>query len=526
VKLSGRIAGLPDINKLAANLELNDLSTTETDISSLVPPGSMPNSIRLPPSIALNGSIRGNMSNMQTNLNLRSTFGNAGINATLSNPADSIHALYNAQVVLSSFDVGKLIKNEEQVGKVSMNANVKGKGYTPSGMEISANGNVASAEIKNYNYRNLVFDAKGSKGIYKANADIDDPNIDLDLVATANLNGAYPDVQTTVMVDSISLLPLHFGDKEIRIHSKVKADFPNLDIDNLVGKLEITELLVNTEGKRFVSDTILVNATRTDTGNTVTLTSQVISAGLNGKYTLSGIGTAAQQIINRYYHTGPPAPAKVIPHNVSFYVKAFNSPFLRELMPSLVLSDSIVFTGNMNTDSSSIVVNGKIPALSYGTNQVKGGSIAINTTDSALVYAINISNITGTSFRIPVALLNGSIAKNTIAYNLSVHDDENKEKYLVAGTMHEENGSYALNLLPGGLKLDYDKWMVNPQNRFEFGKAGIRATAFEIGNADQLLSISSQSQQFNSPLSLKFTNFHIESLTKIAEKTPCIWEAP
>jgi hypothetical protein len=298
----------------------------------------------------------------------------------------------------------------------------------------------------------------------------------------------------------------------------VNADFHHLDIDNLVVKLEVTELLVNTEGKRYVSDTILVNATRTDTGNTVTLTSPVISAGLNGKYTLSGIGTAAQQIINRYYHTGPPSPAKVIPHNVSFYVKAFNSPFLRELMPSLTLSDSLVITGNMNTDSSSIVINGKIPALTYGTNQLKAGTIAITTTDSALVYAINISNFSGKSFRIPTAILNGNIANNTIAYNLSVLDNGKKEKYLVAGIMNEHNGSYTVSLLPEGLKLDYDKWKVNPQNKIEFGKAGIRATSFEIGNAEQLLAINSQSPQYNSPLTLKFSNFQIESITKIAEQ--------
>lgn len=518
VNISGRIAGLPDTKKLFANLAISDISTTETDLSSLLPPGSLPSGINMPSTLGLRGTIAGNMNQLQTNLNLRSSFGNAAIRATASKLTDSINAQYNAQVALSSFNVGRLIKQEQEVGVVTMNANIKGRGYTASRMNVTADGNIASAQVKNYNYRNLSFHGTGAKGLYDVTADITDPNVDLDLHATADLNGAHPSVNSTIMVDSISLLPLHFADKDIRIHSKINASFPNLDIDNLVGHMEVTELLVNTEGKRFVSDTIVVDAVRTDSGNTVTLTSPILTAGLNGKYTLSGIGAAAQNIIDRYYHTGPPSTAKIVPHNVSFYVKAFNSPFLHELLPTLSLSDSLVIRGNMNTDAGTIVINGKVPALTYGTNQISGATIHINTTDSALVYAINVTNVNGTSFRVPAATLQGTVANNTINYSLSVKDNDNKEKYLIAGNLHEQNGIYRISLLQNGLKLDYDQWTVNPQNVIEFGRAGIRATAFEIGNNGQMLAVKSQSQEYNSPLSLNFSNFRIESVTKIAEK--------
>lgn len=518
IKLSGRITGLPDANRLATNLNIINLSTTSSDIFAFVPPSAIPQSINLPASLSLNGKIQGNAQNLITNLNLHTSYGNGTLNAKLSNIADSINAVYNAQVALSSFDAGKLTKNEQQIGNITFHANVIGKGYTPSRMQVAAKGSVESAFVKGYNFRNLVFDASGAKGIYQATASIADTNININLVAKANLNGKTPSINTTVMVDSISLLPLHFTTTDVRIHSRIQANIPALDPDNLQGKIEITELLVNAAGKRYISDTIVVNATRSDTGNTITLTSPILSAGLNGKYTLSGIGNAAQSLINRYYHTGNPPQTKVVPQNASFYVSMFNSPFLHELMPNLSLSDSVTISGHMNTDANQLVINGKIPALKYGSNQVSGGIIRINTTDTALVYSFAVTELSGGSFQIPSATINGAIANNTINYNVSVRDEGKKEKYLIAGNIHEQNGSYQLRILQNGLKLNYDLWTVNTQNLIEFGNAGIRATSFDISNAGQDLLIASQSPNYNAPLSLNFKNFQIESLTRIAGK--------
>ncbi|MES2647112.1 MAG: translocation/assembly module TamB domain-containing protein [Bacteroidota bacterium] len=518
IKLSGRLAGMPDVNKIKADLNIADISSTDTDLIALLPKNSLPANIRIPQKIAMNGFVKGSMQQIQTNLNLRSSFGDAIVKATVSNPVDSIRAVYTAGITLSNFNAGRLLKQEEQVGFISMNANVNGRGYTPSRMSVAATGKVISAQLKNYTYRNLTFDGSGAQGLYELTADIDDPNIDLDVKASANLNGAKPAIRSTIMIDSLSMLPLHFGSKDIRLHSKISADIPNLDIDNLQGNIEITELLVNTGTQRFVSDTIVVNATRTDTGNTVTLTSPILTAGLNGKYTLSGLGAAVQRIINKYYNVGTPPPTDNIPYNVSFYARLFNSPFLRELMPQLSLTDSVLITGNMNSISNEIVVKGTIPALSYGTNKIQKADIAINTTDSAINYAININGISGTSFKIPLTSLNGQVVNNTIAYNLSVKDNDNKEKYLVAGKLVQQNGNYLVSLLPDGLKLDYDNWTVNPQNKIEFGSNGIRASAFEIGNTEQSLVVKSQTPNFNAPLSIQFSNFRIESLSKIAEQ--------
>ena len=518
VKLSGRIAGLTDMKHFYANLDIPDISTTDVDIYSLAPKGSLPDNIRLPSTIALHGNVNGNMQKLVTDLNVGSTFGNAAVKGTISNPADSIHAVYAAQITLDRFNAGRLLKQEDQFGFISLNANVQGTGYTPSRMSVLANGAVASAEIKNYTYRNLRFDGSGAQGLYEVKADIDDPNIDLDLVASANLNGANPALKAAVMIDSIALQPLHFAGTDIRLHSKITADIPNLDIDNLQGDIMISQLLVNTGTQRFISDSIIINAVKTDTGNAITLTSPVLVAGLNGKYTLTGIGTAFQQIINHYYSLGTATATSIPPQRVSFYAKIYNSAFLRELMPQLTLSDSIAFKGRLNSTTNTIMIDGDIPSLRYGTNQVAKATVSITTTDSAINYAINVDQFAGPSFKVPNAQLNGNIANNTIAYNISVKDDDKKEKYLIAGNMLQQDGNYRFKLLPAGLKIDYDNWTVNPQNSIEFGKNGIRATAFELNNNEQYLSIQSQSPTLNAPLTLRFTNFKIESLTKIAEK--------
>lgn len=518
VKLSGRIINATDTKHLYTDLDITNISTTDIDIYSLVPKGSLPDNIRIPSTVTLQGSIKGNMQKLQTDLGLRSSFGNAKIKATISDPADSIRAVYTANISLDRFYAGRLLKQEAQLGAVSLNVNVKGSGYTASRMNVIASGIVNSAEVKNYTYKNLRFNATGSKGLYEATAAINDPNIDLNLEASADLNGAKPAVKGTVMIDSIALKPLHFSSTDVRVHSKITADIPNLDVDDLVGKVMVSELLVNTGTHRFVSDTIIVDAVRTDTGNAITVTSPMLVAGLSGKYTLTGIGASAQQIVNRYYPIGTVAATNIPPQQASFYAKVYNSDFLKEIMPQLNLSDSIIFSGKLNSITNTIALNGDIPALNYGTNQISKATIALNTTDSAIFYAINLDQFKGTSFKIANAKATGKVANNTITYNVQVKDDNKKEKYFIAGSMSQQDGSYQFKLATNGLKIDYDDWTVNPKNSIEFGKNGIRATDFEISNGEQHLSIQSETPTLNAPLNMRFTDFKIESITKIAEK--------
>lgn len=519
IKLSGQISGLTDLNHLYANLEIPDLSTTDTDMLSLAPKGSLPSNIRLPAVMAISGNLKGNLKKLQVDLGLGSSFGKLAINGTVVDLNDSIKAQYTANITIDNFNVGNLLKQEAHYGAVNLWADIKGTGYVPSQLVATANGVISSAQINGYNYRNLKFKGNSNRGLYQLTAGIKDPNVALDLEATANLNGSHPAIDASLMIDSIALQPLNFTKENIRVHAKLTANIPNLDIDNLEGKVLATQLLVNTGTKKYVADTITITALSTGTENALSVNSPILYAGLKGNYTLSGIGTAIQQIINRHYHIGPVPDTRVPPQIASFYVQVFNSPLLREIIPGLSISDSIAIRGNINSNASTILIDGKIPPLIYGSNSIGKSSIKFSASDTAIHYAVNIDDISGAAISIPSTALYGSIKNNDIKYQLLVKDETDKEKYFIAGNVLQPTyGDYQFTIKPGGLLLDYEPWVINPKNNITFGNSGLRFTAFEISNAEQSLSLQSEKPTLNAPLKILLKNFRIETITRFAQQ--------
>jgi hypothetical protein len=530
IKLSGHITGLPDINKTFANVRVDDISTTDVDIISLLPKGSLPDNIRVPQRVTVTGTVVGGMPKLSTNLAMRTSFGNVGLKGTISNPTDSIKAVYDAAIALNNFNVGQLIKQEKEVGAITLTTQVKGVGYTPSRMTAQLEGVVRSAEVKGYTYKNFAFSGGGSKGLFDLKADITDPNIDLNLIAHANLNGKNPAITAELMLDSIALQPLNLATVNIKVHTKLSADIPNLDIDHLQGNILVTELLVNTPKQRFIMDTIRVNAESNGDTNSIALYSPIANARLHGRYTFTGIGTAATDIINKYYNistTTAATPAKpgkktvvkdTTVQDAAFNITLFNSAFLKEMIPDLKLGDSVILNGRLNGATNSLFVNGYIPRVTYGSSQIGKAFLKIRTTDSALVYELAIDQIKSGTFNVPFATLTGQVANNKLGFNLSVVDNKLAEQFLLAGSVLQQNGNYQLSLLKDGLKLDYDYWTVNPDNKLLFGKDGIRADNFILTNTTQSLAIQSTEQGNNSPLEVKFNNFKIESITKIVQQ--------
>ena len=69
-----------------------------------------------------------------------------------------------------------------------------------------------------------------------------------------------------------------------------------------------------------------------------------------------------------------------------------------------------------------------------------------------------------------------------------------------------------------GLLLNYTPWTVNADNALQFGGKGILAKDLSITNSNQVLSINSDTQELNAPITVDFKNFQIETLNRMAQQ--------
>lgn len=530
IKASATLKGLPNVNKAYFDVTLNDFKTTHADLAKVVPAGMMPSSVSIPNDLDLKGTFKGGISNFNTKLGLRSSYGAVDLTASMKNGNSKTGASYSANIKANELNVGALTKQPQMVGKITLSANIKGTGLDPKKASLQFSGDIANAYVKGYTYKNLVLTGTATNGNYTVKAGMKDPNINFALDAKANLNKKYPSVNATLTVDSINLKNLKLTADEMRFHGKIVANVPTADPDYLNANIKATDLLVVTNGQRIKLDSVSLVSTATADSSTIRLKTPFLTAHMAGKYQLTQVGTALQDVINKYFNTSAAKPvvaatATKTPkpayqaQQFTFNATIVKTPLLTQFAPTLKTLSPVVLAGHFNSATGELVINGSMPKVVYGTNTVNNMKLAINTGNNALNYSLTVDEIKASS---SIDLLNTSVSgnaqNNKLNLSVQVRDAAKKERYRIAGVFTVLDNEYQFSFLQNGLLLNYTSWAVNPDNSLQFGGKGILAKDFSISNSNQVLSLNSTSGEMNSPIAVTFQNFHIETLTRLAQQ--------
>ena len=513
IDISGKAKGLPDINKTFLDLNIKKLYLTKSDLLVVIPKKSLPPTIELPNVINAKGNFKGSMTDFNTNLNVQTDMGGAVILASMKGPKGK--ESYKANISLNNFNVGRLIKQQPMLGRITVKADVVGTGLDPKKINAKFNAKVSSAYYNKYTYRNLVLAGNYANQKVNIKGSMPDSNANFNLNAQLNLAGKYPAIRADVALKQVDLQKLNFSKTELRLAGNIKANITTADVDYLNGDVFATGLQLVKDGQRFNVDTIQLNAISTATENKLSLQSELLSATIDGKYQLSKIGNAVINQINKYYQFGE--VISIPAQRFRFAVNIYNPKFLKDFIPALTTFAPSKINGLIDTEKDSLVMNASFPKIVYGDFNVDSVRLSIGNDAQKLNYNLLVRSIQSPSVVLFNTEVSGNAANNQLDLNIFLRDRQRKDRYVIGGIFRSLNKDFRFNLDPNKLLLDYQKWTVAPENYIQFGQSGILANQFNLSQGSQLLSINSINTTPNSPLRVEFKDFQIETLTKFAE---------
>ncbi|MCD0490444.1 translocation/assembly module TamB domain-containing protein [Pedobacter sp. MC2016-14] len=512
IDVSGNIKGLPDINKLYADLTIKRFSLTKSDLLVVIPKNTLPSNIQLPNAISANGKFKGSLTDFNTGFNINTDMGGAKLLATMNGPKGKER--YSANLLLNNFNVGRLLKMQPTLGKITVKANVNGTGLDAKKAVAKVNAQVVSAYYNKYTYKNLLLSGTYAAQKLNLKSSMADTNANFSLTAFADIAGKYPAVKADLNLKQVDLQKLNFSTTEFRLAGLVKADIKTADPDYLNGDVSIRGLQMVKEGQKFTLDTIDVHSEATAERNLLSLKSEILNARVDGKYQLTNLAGAVINQINKYYAFGE--VAKIPDQRFRFDVKIHNPKFIKNFVPSLTAFSPSYMNGLLDTQKDSLVMNAWFPQVVYGDYKVDSTRLTVNNDNNQLNYKLLVGHVQSPSLALYNTELSGQAVNNLLGVNLFVRDSQLKDKYRLAGTFKSINKDYQFSFDPDKLLLDYQKWAVAPENYLQFGASGILAHQFNLSQGGQLLSINSSDNTPNSPLKVEFKNFRIETLTKFA----------
>lgn len=513
--VSGTIKGLPKAENAYYDINIKNLKTTANDIYGFVPKGTIPNTIQLPKQLATKGTFKGKISDFDVNLLVNSSMGNAKVEGNFDQTIKDKEK-YKAKAWLDEFDLGALLKNES-LGKLSVQADVNGYGLNPKTANATINSTITKAEFNKYAYQDITLNGKLENGIYEAKIDSNDENLKFNLVSNGGFQGKYPSLKLRLNLDIADLRKLNLHAGYLKLKGDVDADFVQLDIDNLNGKLSISNTLIALEKEQFPLDTLNLIAVNTPKKNSIKLESQFTNVALEGKFKLSQLQDALMQSISNYYDLNAKKTATTEPQQLDFKIQLKDEPLLMKIIPELKNMSAILIEGTYNSENDTIQVNGIIPKIDYNGIVLTNASLKINKEENALVYSFIVDDLKNPSFQLPYTNISGKVEDNTIDYVLQLKDIKDVERYLLSGTLKNVDGSSEVAFLNDNLKLNYETWQIDDNNRIKLGPKGIYITDFIITNNANQFSVQSESEKENAPIAIDFKDFDIKTLTNIVE---------
>ena len=517
IDISGVINNAADPKKVNADLTINRFAINKNEILALAPPGSIPPNITIPQTMSLTGRINGGMENIAAALNLATSLGSAKLNGKISNASDKINARYAATISATDLNVGAITQQPENVGIVNASFTVNGTGYDLEKANASLKGVVTSAEIKKYLYHDLTLNGTIANQKFDVTAQIQDPNIDLNIAASGDMGGELPGFVVKADIDSIKTFPLNLTTDPIIYHGNIVADVPQLNLDALTGNIFVTNSLLVMNGQKISLDTLSVKAQHVNNQQTIALSTPFAKATIEGKYKLEQIADIMMEAIQPYYAIDTVGKTyNVDPYNFTINATVSDHPSLHVFAPDLKRFDGITLNSAF-TSNDGWNANIKAPRIVYGTNTIDSMFMTAVANNGKLDLATNINLVkSGSSIELFGTNLTASLADNKIDFNLAIKDRAAKNKYRLGGVFIQEPDSiYSLALKADTLLLNYDRWSIAKDNSIRFGSSIVNARNFNLSKGNQQLNINSLSTDPNSPMKVEFKNFNLGHFNRL-----------
>ncbi|MGY2134698.1 translocation/assembly module TamB domain-containing protein [Hymenobacter sp. HD11105] len=499
LRASGRIQGLPEVDRrLYTDLNIAQFTTTDADIKTLAPAGTIPPEYRLPPRIAVSGTFRGRPTAMvfDTNLKVNTSFGNATAVVDMQ-PGPVGREPVTARFSVQNFNVGAILR-DPTIGRVITTGRLNARGLDPATMQGRLVANVQRAEYNNYTYRDIAATVDIDRNRYVIAAESKtDPNLNLDVLATVNLrdakNPSYEVSSLNIRGANLTALGFYTGG-DLRVQGELTANLSGADANSINGTFSGQNVVIVRDNQPFSFGVLQGSIVQQPGRSAVDVTSDIFTVKLDGNTPLGDLATVLQQHIDRYfdlpdvrYVAGGPA------RNFTFDVSVLEPRPIAALVPDLTKISPFSLTGSFNSEASNLTLNSQIPLIIYSGFRLDSTQLNLSSDAQKMEYALRMRQASqDTSLRLPNPSVTGNIANNQVALNARIAESDNNQLLNLAGVLQVLNQGDAYAFSFGeNLVVSNQRWTVAPDNQVQYTLASgaVRAENVRLSQGQQFIEL-------------------------------------
>ncbi|HWB93880.1 MAG TPA: translocation/assembly module TamB domain-containing protein, partial [Puia sp.] len=339
------------------------------------------------------------------------------------------------------------------------------------------------------------------------------------------------------------------------------AQFDDTNPDSLQGSLRVTKVDLVQGRQHLATDSVVLLAARDADREHIQLHSEMADLDLDGHYLLTQIPGALKQTISKYYQGeqaggAPVAGGKqagapvagvqaggvrpggsgtqpgadmggvqdtaVAPQDWTLRIQLRTSPIVLAYLPSLRGSDTLGGVVTYNSERDDLHLGIRTPRIVFGTQFFHNINIAAGTGNGEMRYVVALSDAHGSGFALHKTSVAGALKDNKLTTTLLLKDSAGKDRFELAGELEKLAAGLKFHFDPDSLLLNYERWQVSRDNFIRYDSTGVIAHHFTISNDMDSLSLTSKGATGDSPLEVRFGNFRLSTISRLANQDSVI----
>ena len=504
-------------DKLVYDFAIRSSSFDKNFITGFVPAGTIPPEINLPQKVSASGSFKGDANNFVADLKLGGSYGPMTVKGFMKNMKDPKNVTYDLFITTTGFEIGKLIRQDSVLSKITGSFTAKGKGLDYKTMRANITGSVKQLQYKNYNYQNAEIAANFNAGIIDTKGSVNDSSLRMQYDLTVNVQHEYPAVNGRIKVDTAELYKLHLYKDTLNFSLAANISANDLRPRDLDINTVLDSIKLQLKDKFYSLDTVSLLATSSNGVDNINFNSDLATLHAKGAFDYDKIADAVVQYIDHYYDIAPAtANAPIQDQQLVFDGVIKKHPLLTGIVPGLTAYDDINFRGSFASadKDSALNLTATIPYIAYNGNAVRNGAVDIRSRNERINYAVSFDTLNYASNTFYGTRLNGSAANDSLDIHVITQDNKKKDWFGLNASLFAKNETYSFRL-KDSLLLNYERWNVAADNYIHYSPAGLLIHNFSINSDTAKILINSRQEIANSPIDISIDNFNLRSISSI-----------
>ncbi len=523
--------GLPDIDAAYFVLNMEEIVFT-ADFITKISGAELPDEVKRLGGIAVSGQYRGTIRDMLFDGTVSTKLGNLAANLQAKFNDDYSNAEYDGSLQLKNFQLGTLL-NDTTIGKVSLEANVTGKGLLLEEIQADIRATILEAGYRNYTYNDLKIEGTVDGKKFTGQAKMNDENLKFDFNGLVNLADTVPVFRFEMALDTVNLAELNLFAQPLGISAKIEVDFKGADLAQFEGHATLSDIHLSNDSLHVHLDSVKALAQVSQAGGaTVELFAPFIEAKLSGNYNFAELPRLLVNYVSEYFPLEKEGAISLLPAAVAGMAGdkrkvadqqfelfiAISQPLevLQMFVPEIEKLDTANITFAFDSRQQLLDLNVFVPEFKYANIstdsilfQIKGGAdtLALSLTLDTINYDDKV--------KIPFAF-HTLFYDSQIALGLKIDGDTVSRLEMNGNITHIENELLRFAFTEKML-LNNEVWNIAADNAIDF-----RPDYFTIQNVsfqqdEHIFKIHSRSTEKNAPVDITFNNFYLQEFSDLLD---------